>query len=96
VIDEFEYEAARLVLRPGDTLCLVTDGVTEAANAAGERYGRARLEALLAATPARAGVKALAAAIRGDVERFVATAEPADDLAIMVLRWEGGQPLSAR
>jgi serine phosphatase RsbU (regulator of sigma subunit)/CHASE2 domain-containing sensor protein len=96
VIDEFEYEAARLVLRPGDTLCLVTDGVTEAANAAGERYGRARLEALLAATPARAGVKALAAAIRADVERFVATAEPADDLAIMVLRWEGGQPLSAR
>ncbi|HEU4366747.1 MAG TPA: CHASE2 domain-containing protein [Methylomirabilota bacterium] len=89
-VDEaFAYEAARIALRPGDTLCLVTDGVTEAANAAGEWYGRARLEALLAAIPAGAGAKAFVTAIRADVNRFVAGAEPADDLAIMVLRWDG-------
>jgi serine phosphatase RsbU (regulator of sigma subunit) len=86
VLDDFEYPAARHQLRRGDTLCLLTDGVTEAINEAGELYGRERLEAVLARTPAGAP---LAAAIRDDVARFVAGGEPADDLAIVVLRWEG-------
>jgi serine phosphatase RsbU (regulator of sigma subunit) len=89
VVDEFEYEAARRPLAPGDILCLVTDGVTEATNAAGELYGRPRLEALLRTVGSGTDAKALAAAIRQDVERFVGEAEPADDLAIMVLRWTG-------
>ena len=89
VVDGFEYEAARRRLAPGDVLCLVTDGVTEATNVEGKFYGRARLEALLATAPAAIGAKALAGAIRQDVERFVAGAEPADDLAIMILRWTG-------
>jgi CHASE2 domain-containing sensor protein len=92
VLDEFPYEAARLPLRPGDTLCLVTDGVTEATNGAGALYGRERLEALLAAAPAEAGAGAVAAAIVEDVARFVRGAEPADDLAVMVLRWDGAPP----
>ena len=32
---------------PGDTLCLITDGITEAAGPDGQLYGRERLEALL-------------------------------------------------
>jgi serine phosphatase RsbU (regulator of sigma subunit) len=89
VVDDFGYTASHHQLRPGDAICLVTDGVTEAMNGAGELYGRARLEALLAATPAAAGAAAVAAAIRDDVARFVAGAAPADDLAILVLRWDG-------
>jgi serine phosphatase RsbU (regulator of sigma subunit) len=87
VLEEFKYEAARRRLAPGDLLCLVTDGVTEATNAEGELYGRARLEAVLASAPVGTGAKALAGAIREDVKQFVAGAEPADDLAIMILRW---------
>lgn len=89
VVDDFAYEMAQRPLAVGDVLCLITDGVTEATNAAGALYGRARLEGLLAATPAGVGARALATAIREDVARFVAGAEPADDLAIMVLRWKG-------
>jgi serine phosphatase RsbU (regulator of sigma subunit) len=89
VMEGFGYTASRHQLWPGDALCLVTDGVTEAMNRAGELYGRARLEALLAATPCAAGAAAVAAAIRDDVARFVAGAAPADDLAIMVLQWDG-------
>jgi serine phosphatase RsbU (regulator of sigma subunit)/CHASE2 domain-containing sensor protein len=92
VVEGFGYTASRRDLRPGDALCLFTDGVTEATNAAGELYGRGRLEALLAATPSGAGAAAVAAAIRDDVARFVAGAAPADDLAIMVLRWDGPGP----
>lgn len=37
------FEEGEAALRPGDTLLLYTDGITEAQNAAGEMYGRERL-----------------------------------------------------
>jgi serine phosphatase RsbU (regulator of sigma subunit)/CHASE2 domain-containing sensor protein len=89
VAEGFPYAASSHQLRPGDALCLVTDGVTEATNGAGALYGRARLEALLAATPPGAAAAVVAAAIRDDVARFVAGSASADDLAILVLRWNG-------
>jgi serine phosphatase RsbU (regulator of sigma subunit) len=95
VLDDFEYAAATHRLRPGETLCLITDGVTEARNAAGELFGRERLERRLAGLGAD-GAAAVAAGIHGDVEAFVAGSEPADDLAILVLRWEGQAAASAR
>ena len=45
--DGFPYDAATRQLEPGDTLCLITDGITEAAAPDGTLYGRPRLEALL-------------------------------------------------
>ena len=42
-----EFHAARLQLKPGDRLLLVTDGVTEAEDAQGEFFGTERLEELL-------------------------------------------------
>jgi len=89
VLDGFAYEAAIRRLQPGDTVCLITDGVTEARNAAGELFGRERLERGLKAIGPDAGAPRVAAAIREAVDRFVAGSEVADDLAILVLRWEG-------
>jgi adenylate cyclase len=89
VLDGFEYEAAIHRLHPGDTLCLITDGVTEARNAAGELFGRERLEARLTLIDGDASATTVATAVREDVERFVAGSEPADDLAILIVRWEG-------
>ncbi len=40
-----DFQATRLQLSPGDRLLVVTDGVTEAENAAGEFFGTKRLEA---------------------------------------------------
>src|SRR5271167_4700028 len=39
-----EFHAARIQLKPGDRLLLVTDGVTEAEDAQGEFFGNERLE----------------------------------------------------
>jgi serine phosphatase RsbU (regulator of sigma subunit)/CHASE2 domain-containing sensor protein len=89
VIEGFPYAAVQSRLRPGETLCLVTDGVTEAMSAAGELYGRARLEAVLASVGPAAGAEAVGSAIRRDVERFAAGVERADDVAILVVRWHG-------
>ena len=44
LLPEATYESARCQLRPGDRLVLVTDGVTEAENAAGEFFEDERLE----------------------------------------------------
>lgn len=91
VLDEYAYEAAPYQLAPGDTLVVMTDGVMEAMNGAGELYGRARLEAVLGKLGGMKPVD-LVEAIRADVARFTAGAEPADDLAILALRWNGDAP----
>jgi PAS domain S-box-containing protein len=73
-----------LELAAGDTLVLYTDGVVDARDAAGERFGEARL---LAAVDAAAG--AAADAVAATVDETVAALEPArtrDDRAIVVLR----------
>ena len=95
VLDDFPYEAQSCRLQPGDTLCLVTDGITEARRADGEMFGRARLENILA-DGARLGAKELAVAVRDAVAAFVGGSEPADDLAILVVRWHGPDAISAR
>jgi adenylate cyclase len=92
VLDGFEYTAAVHRLRPGDTLCLITDGVTEARNAAGELFGRKRLERRLAGLGADASAKTVASSIRADVETFVAGSEPADDLAVPAERARRARP----
>ena len=96
VLDNYEYSAASHRLRPGDTLCLLTDGVTDARDPAGEQFGRARLEACLATLADDASAERVATVLQEEVRRFVAGAEPADDLAILVVRWEGPAGVSAR
>jgi adenylate cyclase len=86
VVDDFTYRAVREQLAPGDVVCVVSDGVTEANDAAGTLYGAARVEVALApVTSARAAVDA----IRDDVNRFAAGAPAADDMTVLALRWGG-------
>lgn len=91
MLEGFEYPALQLQLQPGDRLCLVTDGVTEAMNAAQQPYGAARLDACLAGSGAQADATALLGAVREDVRRFVAGAEPSDDLTLLTLLWRGSR-----
>jgi serine phosphatase RsbU (regulator of sigma subunit) len=89
VVDDFPYEAARYRMSRGEMLCVITDGVTEAMSATGELYGRARLEALLGRIPPGAGPEDVGEMLRRDVAEFTSGAEPADDVAILILRWNG-------
>jgi serine phosphatase RsbU (regulator of sigma subunit)/CHASE2 domain-containing sensor protein len=87
--DGFPYDAATRQLEPGDTLCLITDGITEAAAPDGTLYGRPRLEALLGGLAPAASVGEIGEAIRRDVAAFTGDAEASDDMAILVLRYTG-------
>ena len=89
VVDDFAYQVHRVRLRPGDRLCMVTDGITEASNSAGEFYGGARLRVALAALPPGASAETITAWVRRDVGDFVSGAEASDDLALLVLHWIG-------
>ena len=84
---EPRLEQVSLELAEGDTLVLYTDGVTDARNASGERFGEERLRAAVDAA-AGGSAEAVAAA----VDEAVAVFEPdrrRDDRAIMALRVSG-------
>ncbi len=74
----------RVQLRPGDTLVLYTDGITEAEGAGVGFYGRDRL-AEVARQSAGQPAEVVRTAILQDVEQFVQGAALADDIALMVL-----------
>jgi len=93
VVEGFDYVAHAYQLRPGELVFLVTDGVTEAMNPAGALLGHGPVNDCLAALPAGSGAADALAALRATVARFVADAEPSDDLTVLALRWNG--PASA-
>ena len=77
-------EPAALVLAPGDTLVLYTDGVVDARDAAGDRFGEARLHAAIRGAAGRPADEVATA-----IDQAVAAFEPdrqRDDRAIVVLR----------
>jgi len=78
-------QVAATDLAPGDVLVLYTDGVTEAANPAGELFGEARLMQVIAAH-ARGPAAELLRAITAALEAFIGEAEPADDVTCGVVR----------
>ncbi len=89
-VPDYAFVGARCSLRPGETLCLITDGVTEAQTAAGELYGHQRLQRQLhSAQHQNPNVRVLVQALVADVLAFAGDAEPADDLTILALRWHG-------
>lgn len=75
-----------LRLQPGDLLLLHTDGLTEAASPAGERFGMARLSDAL--TRARAGaVHDIVAAVFAEVDAW--SVDQRDDITVVVARYLG-------
>ncbi len=94
VLDDFEFTAAPLALRPGDRLLLMTDGVTEALNPQGALYGRERFEAVVQRAFASSGAtpptaRAIVDALYVDVLAFAAGTELPDDIALVALTWHG-------
>lgn len=87
---DFDYQGASTQLLPGEMLCLMTDGVTEAQTPDGRLYGNERVQLRLLELQQRGvGARALVEALQADVTAFAAGAEPADDLTILALRWNG-------
>ena len=94
MFEEAEFKISSAALNPGDTLLLFTDGVTDAENPAGERFGLERLQEVVAAHT-HCTVNELQAAVLAAVEGFVRGAEQADDLTLLILHNPRGDGLPA-
>ncbi len=80
-----DFPTTRIVLQPGESLVLYTDGLTEAVNAAGEQYGENRLADVLK-RHAQSSPREILAACVLDVKMFKGKVTRADDLTILVLQ----------
>jgi len=89
VVKAFPYATESRRLEPGEILCMVTDGVTEAANPAGELMGHARTAAALSELPAGSTAADAIAHVRRALDAFVAGADAFDDVTLLALRWSG-------
>ena len=81
---EEEYKQYLLDLSSGDLLLLYTDGVTDAANFDGERFGRPRLIEAFAEGGATA--ESVAQNVLWKLRKFAGMAQRTDDITMMVVR----------
>ncbi len=79
------YKTGSMVLAPGDSLLVVTDGFTEAQSPAGELYGDARVESFVARSSA-SETEPLKRLL-GEIRDFEAGQPASDDCAAIHLTW---------
>jgi sigma-B regulation protein RsbU (phosphoserine phosphatase) len=86
--EDSRYETRSIMLAPGDTLILYTDGVTEAMNPAKEVYSEERLiETILKSK--KDGVEGLVGEIMKSVHEFAGDEPQSDDITMLVLKYRG-------
>ena len=75
-------------MKPGDTMVLYSDGVTEAQNVAGEEFGEARLVEVMERYT-RGGADVVLEQIINAVKEFAHGAEQYDDVTALVVKYTG-------
>jgi sigma-B regulation protein RsbU (phosphoserine phosphatase) len=82
------FEEETVGLAPGDTLLMYSDGLVEAADAAGEQFGETRLLECLAAAPGLSPNAILERLLRA-VSDFTGSTVQADDITVVAVRFRG-------
>ncbi len=82
------YKALRHGLQKQDVLVLYTDGITEALSEQDEFYGMTRLEAFCQRQDVSPEVQEVGQEMLLELEAFTAGAEQADDITLLVFKWE--------
>jgi sigma-B regulation protein RsbU (phosphoserine phosphatase) len=80
-----EFTSAKFTMRPGDTLFLFTDGLSESLGPAGDEYGTERLLSLLCRHRELLPEELIRACL-GDLSDFCSGSPKHDDLTVMALR----------
>ncbi len=88
LLPDATFQSHTLLLRPGDTLVLFSDGVTEAMDPDDKEFGIARLKEVLKGRDATS-VEELQSAILAAVEEFGRGARQADDVTLLLVRYRG-------
>jgi phosphoserine phosphatase RsbU/P len=88
LVEGYSFREKTVPLRPGDLLLFYTDGVTEAADARDQEFGRERLADVVIAQAHRPA-QAIVHAVRQELTTFTANRPPADDLTLVAYRVGG-------
>jgi sigma-B regulation protein RsbU (phosphoserine phosphatase) len=81
------YEQGTVALANGDLICLFTDGVSEAENAAGDMFGEDRIKQFLI-NNANLPVDEILHTLETEVEKFIEDVPLADDFTALLARIE--------
>jgi len=82
------YSCDTITMKPGDTMVLYSDGVTEAHNVAGEEFGEARLIQVMERYT-RGSADVVLEQIIDSVKEFAHGAEQYDDVTALVVKYTG-------
>ncbi len=86
-MEDMIYRQQEIFLKPGDSIFLYTDGVTEALNPAQELYSEQRLKELFNTTLSQdSPLEQQLSQVRDSVSAFADGAEQADDITILMLK----------
>jgi len=85
-LSDWVYEGGQIQLKPGDTLFLYTDGLSEAKNSTGELLGRKRVQQL-AIEHATGTARQLVELMEAEIHRHAGDAEQNDDITMLAIKW---------
>jgi sigma-B regulation protein RsbU (phosphoserine phosphatase) len=89
IVDAADYDEGVLQLRPGDRVCLFSDGVLEQTDAVGdEQFGADRLREFLAARHATPAEQVVTEAAR-ELAAWAGAASFTDDVSLVIVEWLG-------
>jgi len=89
------YGRETVALERGDIVVWLSDGLIEAANAAGDPFGYDSILRTLQGFPADASAADVRNRLLAAIERHVGSQPPGDDRTLMVMRWRGRGPAPA-
>lgn len=86
-MEDMRYRQQQITLKPGDSLFLYTDGVTEALDKEGHLYSEERLFAFWNRMDRKGkGLREQLQMLHEDIDAFAAGAEQADDITMLLLQ----------
>lgn len=83
ILSDYEHEVHQRSINQGDTMVLFTDGIDEAMNSSGQRYGMTRLVDVISKAPK--GAANLGPAILSDVSAHAHGHPPSDDMTVVAM-----------
>ncbi|HBV86735.1 MAG TPA: hypothetical protein DEF42_08830 [Desulfosporosinus sp.] len=87
---KISYKNYTVKLYPDDRICLYTDGIIEAQDQQSLPYTKERLRKLICENDGKFDINELAEEVLRDVNRHMDNVESKDDLALFVIKYDGG------
>ena len=82
------YDNNEIMLNAGDSLVMVTDGITDAHNAQGEMFGYNRVIASISDGAVGANAQEIMMALIANVNSFASSTEQFDDIGVLVVSYK--------